>query len=46
MEELVEEATLLSKTEFNLQSGDKVVITGGFPFGKSRNTNFIRIIEI
>ena len=45
-EELVEEAQRLAKQEFNLKEGDKIVITGGFPFGKSRNTNFIRIVEI
>ena len=46
MEELVNEARILSQSEFNLSYGDKVVITGGFPFGESNNTNFIRIIEI
>ena len=46
MEELVNEARILSKSEFNLSYGDKIVITGGFPFGESNNTNFIRIIEI
>ena len=46
MEELVDEAKLLSQNEFNLVHGDKVVITGGFPFGETSNTNFIRIVEI
>ena len=46
MEDLVNEAKLLSRNEFNLLSGDKIVITGGFPFGETNNTNFIRIVEI
>ena len=46
MEELVDEAMKLAKEEFDLNKGDKIVITGGFPFGKSRNTNFIRIVEL
>lgn len=46
MEELVYEANILARDVFNLKVGDKIIITGGFPFGKSKNTNFIRIIEI
>ena len=46
MEDLVNEAKILSQNEYNLSHGDKVVITGGFPFGKTNNTNFIRIVEI
>ena len=32
--------------EFNLQPNDLIVITGGYPLGKSKTTNNIRIIEI
>lgn len=46
MEELVDEAKRLARSEFRLNYGDKIVITGGFPFGESHNTNFIRIVEI
>ena len=45
-EELAEETEKIAKQEFDLNKGDKIVITGGVPFGKTRNTNFIRIIEI
>lgn len=45
-EELAEEAEKIAKQEFDLNSGDKIVITGGVPFGRSRNTNFIRIVEV
>ena len=30
----------------NLQKGDLILLTGGFPLGKSRTTNYIRIVEI
>lgn len=46
MEELVYEANILARDVFNFRNGEKIVITGGFPFGKSKNTNFIRIIEV
>ena len=46
MEELVYEANNLARDVFNMVPGDKVVITGGFPFGQTRNTNFIRIESI
>ena len=45
-EELAEEAEKIAKQEFDLNPGDKIVITGGVPFGRSRNTNFIRIVEV
>lgn len=31
---------------FDLSSGDKIVITGGYPFSKTKHTNFIKIEEI
>ena len=30
----------------NVEEGDKIIITGGFPIKKTRNTNFIKIEEI
>lgn len=30
----------------NLESGDKIIITGGYPFSKTKHTNFIKIEEI
>jgi len=30
----------------NLKSGDKMIITGGYPFSKTKHTNFIKIEEI
>ncbi len=45
-DEMVEEAKRIAKEEFNLNPGDLIVFTGGFPLGKTRRTNYIRIIEI
>ena len=34
------------KKEFNLNKGDLIVVTGGFPVGEAKRTNYLRIIEI
>lgn len=44
--DLIEKAKEVAKKEFNLQKGDLIVVTGGFPLGETRNTNFLRIAEI
>lgn len=31
---------------FDLSDGDKIVITGGYPFSKTKHTNFIKVEEI
>lgn len=36
----------IAKEEFSLKPGDLIIVTGGFPLGKSHATNSIRIIEI
>ena len=35
-----------AKKEFNLQPGDLIIITGGFPLGQTKTTNYLRIVEI
>ena len=45
-DEMVEGAKEIAKREFNLQRGDLIVVTGGFPLGQTRATNYIRIVEI
>lgn len=45
-DEIIEDAKSRAVSEFNLQKGDLIVITGGFPLGISRTTNYIRIVEI
>ena len=46
LDEMIENIKQLAIREFNLQPGDLIVITGGFPLGKTHTTNNIRIVEI
>lgn len=45
-DEMVENSRKIAKKEFNLNEGDLIVVTGGFPLGKARRTNYLRIVEI
>lgn len=45
-DEMVESAMEIAKTEFNLNKGDLIIVTGGFPMGEARRTNYLRIMEI
>ena len=45
-DDMVEEARKLAKKEFNLVEGDLIIVTGGFPLGRTRRTNYLRIVEI
>ncbi len=45
-EEMVENCRKIAEKEFNLNKGDLIVVTGGFPLGQTRKTNNLRIIEI
>ncbi len=45
-DEMVENARQIAVREFNLKPGDLIVVTGGFPLGITRTTNYIRIVEI
>ena len=45
-DEMVENARKIAQKEFNLNKGDLIIITGGFPLGESKRTNYLRIIEI
>ena len=45
-DEMVESARKIAKKEFNLNDGDLIVVTGGFPLGEAKRTNYIRIVEI
>lgn len=45
-DEMVESARKIAKEEFNLNEGDLIVITGGFPLGESKTTNYLRILEV
>lgn len=45
-DEMVENARKIAQKEFNLNKGDLIVFTGGFPLGKAKGTNYLRIVEI
>ena len=45
-DDMIEGARQIAVSEFNLKPHDLIVVTGGFPLGKSRTTNYIRIVEI
>ena len=39
-------AVLLAEKLLELKQGDKIIITGGYPFKKVKHTNFMKIEEI
>ena len=45
-DKMVENARKTAEKEFNLNKGDLIVVTGGFPLGKAKKTNYLRIMEI
>ena len=45
-DEMVENARKVAQKEFNLNKGDLIVVTGGFPLGEAKKTNYLRIEEI
>ena len=45
-DQMLDYAKDVAEETFNLKEGDLIVFTGGFPLGKTKKTNFIKIIEI
>ena len=45
-DEMVENARKMAQKEFHLNKGDLIVVTGGFPLGEAKKTNYLRIVEI
>ena len=45
-DEMIDAARCIARDEFHLKKGDLIVVTGGFPLGQTRATNYIRIVEI
>ena len=45
-DEMIENSRKIAEKEFNLKKGDLIIITGGFPIGEFKRTNYLRIIEI
>ena len=46
LEEITENAKAIIKNELDLKTGDRIIVTGGFPFKKVGYTNFMEIIEV
>ena len=46
LEEITENAKRIIKDELDLKKGDRIIVTGGFPFKKIKYTNFMEIIEL
>ena len=36
----------IAKSDLNLEEGDNIIITGGYPFKKVKHTNFMKIEEL
>ncbi len=45
-DEVIDKAREMAIAEFDLKEGDLIVVTGGFPLGRTRRTNYLRIVEI
>ena len=45
-DEMIEATKRIAKEKFQLEDGELVAITGGFPLGKTHSTNYIRIVEV
>lgn len=45
-DEIVSSSVEIARDHIKLNAGDKVIITGGFPMKKTKNTNFIKVEEI
>lgn len=45
-DEIIDEGLEICKKMLELKKEDKIIITGGFPFKKTKNTNFMKIEEI
>ena len=45
-DEMIENSRKIAEKEFNLKKGDLIIITGGFPIGEFKRTNYLRIVEI
>jgi len=46
LEVIIEKSKIIAKELISLEEGDKVVVTGGYPFRKIKHTNFMKIEEI
>ena len=44
--DMVENFKKIAQNEFNLDKGDLIVVTGGYPVGEQKKTNYLWIVEI
>ena len=46
LDEIIEKSKTIASEFLMLQKKDKIIITGGYPFEKVKNTNFMKIEEL
>lgn len=46
LDDAIEKSREIALNNIDLNDGDKILITGGYPFSKTKHTNFIKIEEI
>ena len=46
LDKIIKVSEKITKGLITLEKGDKIIITGGYPFKESKNTNFMKIEEI
>ena len=46
LDDIVEQAKKIAMDSVDIKSGDKIIITGGYPFKEIRHTNFVEIEEL
>lgn len=46
LDKILEDSTKAARTILHLECGDKVIITGGYPFQNTKHTNFMKIDEL
>jgi pyruvate kinase len=45
-EEMISKSQAIARHHFDLQSGDSIVVTAGFPFDKTGATNVLQVVQI
>ena len=46
LDDIVEQAKKIAMNNVDIKNGDKIIITGGYPFKEIRHTNFVEIEEL
>ena len=46
LDAIIEKSKKIAKSDLNLEEGDNIIITGGYPFKKVKHTNFMKIEEL